>query len=109
MDNRTLEFTCEVACRTPAITGCNVDLMDTSDNVIKLGNISTIVIGSVEAISSRFVVVLVNDVDPTVEYLYFATPQAIVNGESLALKGIQNLIPALIKGMYATKYVSLIL
>ena len=109
MDNRTLEFTCEVACRTPAITGCNVDLIDTSDNMVKTSNMSTVVIGSDEAISSRFVVVLVNDVDPTIEYLYVAIPQAIENRASLSLDGIRNLIPALIKGMYATKHVSLML
>ena len=99
MNNRTLEFTCEVACRTPAITGCNVNLNDASGGFLTLNNMPTVVIGADKAISSRFVVILVNDVDPTVEYSYVAIPQAIENGVLLTLDAIQGMIPALIKGI----------
>ena len=111
MNNRTLEFTCEVACRTPAITGCNINLNDGSGD-FSLNNMSTDVIGADEAISSRFLVIVVNDVDPTVEYSYVATPQAIENGVILTVDPIRGVIPALIKGifmhmcMYATNVTS---
>ena len=100
VDNTTLEFTCELACRTPAITGCHVNLIDTNDNRERLFNFSTIVSGTDEAISSRFVTVIVNNVDPTAEYSYTATPQAIVDEVFISLNGIQGIIPAAIQGTY---------
>ena len=100
VDITTLEFTCELACRTPAITGCNVNLIDTSDNRERLFNFSTIVSGTDEAIRSRFVTVIVNNVNPTAEYSYTAIPQAIVDGVVISLNGIQDIIPAAIQGTY---------
>ena len=102
VDITTLEFTCELACRTPAITGCNVDLIDTSDNRERLFNFCTIVSGTDEAISSRFVTVIVNNVNPTAEYSYTAIPQAIVDEVTvfISLNGIQGIIPATIQGTY---------
>ena len=54
--------------------------------------------GTDEAISSRFVTVIVNNVDPTAEYSYTANPQAIDNGASVSLNGIQGIVPAAIQG-----------
>ena len=95
IDNTTLEFTCELACRTPAITGCNINLSGGSKPI---ANFSRVVSGTDEAISSRFVTVIVNNVDPTVEYSYTAIPQAIQDREIVSLNGIQGIIPAAIQG-----------
>ena len=92
VDNTTLEFTCGLACRTPAITGCNVNLIDTSNDRNTLFSFS--------AISSHFVTVIVNNVNPTAEYSYTAIPQAIVDGVFISLNGIQGIIPATIQGTY---------
>ena len=100
VDNRTLEFTCELTCRTPTITGCSISLRDTSNGRNTLSSFSTILSGTDEDISSRFVTVLVNNVDPTVEYSFTATPQAIVNGASVTLRVIQGIIPAAIQGTF---------
>ena len=85
VNNTTLEFTCEVACRTP-ITGCTINL-DSSDGYNKGFGSLNIVNGSAEAICSRLVIVVVNDVDPTAECTYIASPIAIVNGVSGACRG----------------------
>ena len=97
MNNTTLEFTCEVACRTPII-GCNINL-EGSDGSNKGFGSSNIVNGSDEAISSRFITVVVNDVDPTAECTYIATPVApIIGGTSVAFNGIRGIIPAAVQG-----------
>ena len=96
VNNTTIEFTCEVACRTP-ITGCNINL-EGSDGSNKGFGSSNNVNGSAEAISSRFVIVVVNDADPTAEYTYIASPIAIVDGASLSFNGITGIIPAAVQG-----------
>ena len=96
VDNTTVEFTCEVACRTP-ITGCNINL-DGSDGVNKGSDSSNIINGSANAISSRFVTLVINDIDPNEECTYTATPVAIVDGESLSFNAISGIIPAAVQG-----------
>ena len=98
VNDTTLEFICEVACRTPAISGCNINLEDNSDSSNTLSGTSFNVNRSDEDISSRFVTVLLTDVDPTVEWTFTATPVAIVNGIVIALNGFMGIIPAPVKG-----------
>ena len=100
VDTRTLEFTCELTCRTPAITGCLISLRDTSNGRNTLSSFSTILSGTDEDISSRFVTVLVNNVEPTAEYSFTAAPQAIVDRAVVTLEVIRGIIPAAIQGMY---------
>ena len=96
VNDATLEFTCEMACRTP-ITGCNINL-DSSDGSNKGSSSSNIVNGSNEAINSRFVTVVVNDVDPTANCTFTASPVAIVNGVSVSFNSIMGIIPAIVQG-----------
>ena len=96
MNNITIEFTCEVACRTP-ITGCNINL-ESSDGSNKGFGSSNIVNGSADVISSRFVTVVVNNTDPTADCTYTASPVAIVDGVSLSFNGITGIIPAAVQG-----------
>ena len=96
VDNTTVEFTCEVACRTP-ITGCNINL-DNGDRASKGSGSSNIVSGSADAISSRFLTVVINDIDPTEDCTYTATPVVIVDGVSLSFNGILGIIPAAVQG-----------
>ena len=96
VDNTTVEFTCEVACRTP-ITGCNINL-DGGDGANKGFGSSDIINGSANAISSRFITVVINDIDPTEDCTYIATPVAIVDGVSLSFNGIPGIIPAAVQG-----------
>ena len=98
VNNTTLEFTCEVACRTPAISQCNINLEDNSDSSNTLSGTSFNVNGSVEDISSRFVTVLVTDVDPTVEWTFTATPVTIINKTTFTLNSFMGIIPAAVKG-----------
>ena len=98
MNDTKLEFTCEVACRTPAISGCTINLEDNSDGSNTLSGTSFNVNGSDEDISSRFATVLVTNVDPTVEWTFTATPVAIANGVVIALNGFMGIIPAAVKG-----------
>ena len=98
VNDTTLEFTCEVACRTPAITGCHVRLVDNSDMSNEVSGTLFNVNGSDEDISSHFVTVLVTDVDPTVEWTFTATPVAIVNRVGISLNGFMGIIPAAVKG-----------
>ena len=98
MNDTTIEFTCEVACRTPII-GCNINL-ESSDGSSNKGLVSSnIVNGSAEAIGSRFVTVVVNNIDPTAECTYTAIPVApVVNGISISFNGITGVIPAIVQG-----------
>ena len=98
VNDTTLEFICEVACRTPAISGCTVGLFDNSDSSNTISGTSFNVNGSDEDISSRFVTILVTDVDPTVEWTFTATPVAIVNGTVISFNGFMDIIPAAVKG-----------
>ena len=96
VNNTTVEFTCEVACRTP-ITGCNINL-ESSDGANKGSGSSDIINGSVDAISSRFITVVINDIEPTEDCTYIATPVVIVDGVSLAFNSISGIIPAAVQG-----------
>ena len=96
VNNTTVEFTCEVACRTP-ITGCNINL-ESSDGANKGSGSSDIINGSDDAVSSRFITVVINDIEPTEDCTYTATPVAIVNGVSLSFNGIPGIIPAAVQG-----------
>ena len=99
VNNTTLEFTCEVACRTPFIVGCAVNLVSNSDTI---SNLSSNIIGMDEAISSRFVIVLVNDVDSTAEYNFTVTPTVIENGISIliAVSSLIGTIPTALQCKY---------
>ena len=96
MNKTTLEFTCELACRTPAITGCNINL--NSDTSTTLYNFSSIVNGSDKAISSRFAVILVNGIEPTAEYNFSATPHAEKSGVLISFNSKTGVIPAELQG-----------
>ena len=100
LTNTTLQFTCETACRTP-IMGCNINLdSDSSSSSRQLSGMSSTVIGSVEAISSRRLIVIVDGIDPTVDYTFTAILFAVVNSTSLALnsRSFKGIIPATIQG-----------
>ena len=99
VNNRTLEFTCELACRTPAIVGCSVDLVNRDTNQIIL-LYSTVLSGTDEAIGSRNVIILVNGINPTAGYNYVAAPHARINGTLIPLNNMEGLIlPAEVNGM----------
>ena len=103
INNTTLQFTCEVACRTPVITGCIIRLVDNNNENETLSNMSSIVNGTNETFSSHFVIVLVTGVDPTAEYTATATPQtAVVNEVAVSLSGIKYIIPAAVQGSIHT-------
>ena len=103
VNNTILEFTCEVACRTPAISGCTINLEDNSDSSNTLSGTSFNVNGLDEDISSRFVTILVTDVDPTIEWTFTATPFAIVNRTVIALNVFKDIIPTAVKGQSETR------
>ena len=93
VDDTTLEFICELACRTPNISGCSIFLVNNGSS--KGFGTSNIVNGSAEAISSCLTTVVVNDdVDPTADCTYIATPVAIVDGVSISFNSIRGIIPA---------------
>ena len=101
VDNRTLEFTCKLACRTPVIVGCSVNLINRDNNQIK-SNYSTVLSGTDEAIGSRNVIILVNGINSTAGYNYVAAPHARINGTLIPLNDndIEGLIlPAEVNGM----------
>ena len=97
VDDTTLEFICELACRTPNISGCSIILVNNSSS--KGFGTSNIVNGSAEAISSRLTTVVVNDVDPTADCTYIATPVAIVDGLSISFNSITGIIPPAVAAM----------
>ena len=75
VNDTSLQFICEVACRSQLISGCFIIVNATSgvDNSnILLLNSSTVVKGSIEAIEPRLVTISFNNVDPNLEYGYFA-------------------------------------
>jgi len=91
INNNTLEFTCEVACRTPSITECNVVLSNLGSGR------SNMFTGQLEDISSRFatITVVIDNVDPMRSYMYSAGAIAIANGELISTTLIRGEIPAL--------------
>ena len=97
VNNTTVEFTCEVACRTP-ITGCNINLDSSHDGANKGFGSSDIVNGSADAISSRFITVVINDIEPTEDCTYTANAVAIVDGLSLSFNSLSGIIPAAVQG-----------
>ena len=104
VNDTTLEFTCELACRTPVIFGCNVNLINSDSHKI-LSSFSTILSGTNDAISSHIVIILVNGIDPAAEYIYIATPQARTNETTISFNGIEGLIlPAEVTGMHIRIY-----
>ena len=85
-----LEFTCEVACRTPSVSGCNVVLSNLGG-----GKTSSVGTGMIEAIAPRLLIVVINNVDPTISYTYFASAVVIVNRTIISSAVIRRFIPAL--------------
>ena len=98
MNDTTLEFTCELACRTPAITGCHVHLVANNDSSNSVFGTSYNINGSDEDFSSRFVSVLVTSVDPTIEWTCTVFPIAILNKTSISLSNFKDIIPAAVQG-----------
>ena len=101
VNNRTLEFTCELACRTPVIVGCSVNLVnrDTNKPILRYSAVSN---GTDEAIGSRNVIILVNGINSTAGYNYVVAPHARINGTLIPLNDndIEGLIlPAEVNGM----------
>ena len=92
-NDNTLEFTCEVACRTPLISGCAVVLRNPPGGT----EISTFVTGMIEAIAPRHVTVVIDNVDPMISYFYSASALVIVNRTSISSPLIRGIIPALSK------------
>jgi len=90
-NDNTLEFTCEVACRTSSLFGCSVVLNSGG------GGTSSVVTGMIEAIASRHVTVVINNVDPLMSYLYYAGALVIVNRTIITSNLIRRIIPALCK------------
>jgi len=86
-----LEFTCEVACRTPSISGCSVVLSNAG------GSTSTLVNGTIEAIAPRYVTIVIDNVDPMRSYEYSASALVIVNRTIIISRFIRRIIPALCK------------
>ena len=91
-NNNSLEFTCEVACRTSRISGCSVVLSNPPGG----SGTSIVVNGSIEDIRPRFVTAVINNVDPMRSYMYSASALVIVNKTSISSKLIRRIIPALI-------------
>ena len=88
-NDSALEFTCEVACRTPSISGCSVVLSNLGG-----GGTSSVVTGMIEAIAPRHVTVVIN---PMMSYQYFASVVVIVNRTIITSRVIRRIIPALCK------------
>ena len=88
-----MEFTCEVACRTPSISGCSVVLSNPPGG----GEISSLVNGMIEAIAPRYVTVVIYNVDPMRSYFYSASALVIVNRTIISSPHIRRIIPALSK------------
>ena len=86
-----MEFTCEVACRTPSISGCSVVLNNPGG-----GGMSFVVTGLIEDISPRFVTVVIHNVDLMISYTYTASSTVIVNKTSITSNVVKGRIPALI-------------
>ena len=103
VNDTTLNFTCEVACRT-AISGCSVRLIDNSDNSISISDTSFTVIGMNDTFNSRHVNILLNDVNPTADYTFTAVALAITVG-TISLDRITGNIPAAIQGILYCMYV----
>ena len=100
MNDTTLNITCEVACRTPNIFGCTINLIENNDRGRIMTGTSTTVIGMSDTFNSRYVNILVNNVNPTVDYNFTANSIATVDRESLIiiLDRITGNIPAAIQG-----------
>ena len=102
MNDTTLNITCEVACRSPNISGCHIHLLENNDSGKRITGISTTVIGMSDKFNSCYVNILVNDVNPIVDYTFTANSIATVGREfSIAtLDCITGNIPATIQGIY---------
>lgn len=88
INNKEVEVTCEVACRTPSISGCSVVLGD--------GGASTNIVGSIANIGPRFVTVAVKNLDPMQSYNYRAGAIVIVNRTSITSPLVNGIVPQLI-------------
>ena len=92
-NDNTLEFTCEVACRTPSISGCAVILSNPPGGA----ETSLLVTGMIEAIAPLHVTVVIDNVDPMISYFYTASALVIVNRTIISSIHIRRIIPALCK------------
>jgi len=87
-----LEFTCEVACRTSSIDGCTV-LLDGGDSGI---GYSSNITGMIEAITPRYVTVVISNLDPMLSYSYSATVLVVINMTIIHTYDRRGKIPAAI-------------
>ena len=87
--NNTLEFTCEIACRTPLISGCAVIL----SNGLKGGQ-SLNMTGMIEAIAPHYVTVVINNVDPLLSYTFSASVVVIMNTTLIYSTLVRGIVPA---------------
>ena len=87
-----MEFTCEVACRTPSISECNVVLSN-----FETGR-SNMFTGQIEDISSRFatIIFVIDNVNPMRSYQYSVGAIVIANRVLISTTLIRGEIPALI-------------
>jgi len=100
LNDTTLNITCEVACRSPNISGCHIHLLENNDSGKRITGISTTVIGMSDKFNSHYVNILVNDVNPTVDYNFTANSIATVGRTFITLDSITGNIPATIQDIY---------
>jgi len=86
----TLEFTYELACRTPSIVGCSILLDGGSGGIEYLSNITEIN----AAIASHNVTIITTNLDPMLPYSYSASVVVITNSTMYNVYDVRQKIPA---------------
>ena len=100
-NDTSLQFICEVACRSQLINGCSVTL-DASTHTglrndkITLLSSSTDISGDIEAIAPRLVTIHFNNINPNLRYEYSA--YALEAGATVYASKIGGLIQPLYRG-----------
>ena len=90
----TLEFTCEIACRTPLISGCFVVLRAGGDGQ------STAITGMAEAIAPRYVSVVITNLNLLRSYFFSASALVIVNSTIITTNRVRGrILPAACKNV----------
>ena len=81
-------FTCEIACRTPLISGCAVILSNGR------GGQSLNMTGMIEAIEPHYVTVVIDNVDPLLSYTFSASVVVTMNTTVINSTLVKGIIPA---------------
>ena len=89
----SLQFICNLACRSNNTNGCSITLTATSGAHNVLRNSSNNVQGGIEAIEARLVTVNFNSVNPNLKYKYSA--YALEVGFAIPSSEVSGTIPAL--------------